>query len=204
MLEGRFILGIGPGGLRSDWEVFGNLDADRNGCSSSASTRCSRSGRAMRRTTRRQILEHQHAQDAAARSRTRRNPQALPATASAEIVVTVVVPNSKGLTAAAARGWHPISANFIHPHWVATHWPTYKEGCERGGHAIARRRLARRAQHFRRGRRGDRAALRARPERRIRLLLLEPHDQAPRSRHARHVQARPRDVRTRSARSTTC
>ncbi len=30
MLEGRFILGIGPGGLRSDWEVFGNLDADRN------------------------------------------------------------------------------------------------------------------------------------------------------------------------------
>src|SRR5919199_6705000 len=30
MLEGRYIFGIGPGGLRSDWEVFGNLDADRN------------------------------------------------------------------------------------------------------------------------------------------------------------------------------
>ncbi|HEV7801390.1 MAG TPA: LLM class flavin-dependent oxidoreductase, partial [Burkholderiales bacterium] len=30
ILEGRFVLGIGPGGLRSDWEVFGNLDADRN------------------------------------------------------------------------------------------------------------------------------------------------------------------------------
>ena len=30
MLEGRFIFGIGPGGLRSDMEVFGNIDHDRN------------------------------------------------------------------------------------------------------------------------------------------------------------------------------
>ena len=30
MLEGRFTFGIGPGGLRSDMEVCGNLDADRN------------------------------------------------------------------------------------------------------------------------------------------------------------------------------
>jgi alkanesulfonate monooxygenase SsuD/methylene tetrahydromethanopterin reductase-like flavin-dependent oxidoreductase (luciferase family) len=44
-----------------------------------------------------------------------------------------VVPSSRGLAAAAARGWMPISANFIHPHWVATHWPMFVEGCERGG-----------------------------------------------------------------------
>src|SRR5438067_866804 len=30
MLDGRFIFGISPGGLLSDSEVFGNLDADRN------------------------------------------------------------------------------------------------------------------------------------------------------------------------------
>src|ERR1043166_7408930 len=30
LLDGRFILGISPGGLMSDAEVFGNLDADRN------------------------------------------------------------------------------------------------------------------------------------------------------------------------------
>ena len=30
MLDGRFIFGISPGGLLSDAEVFGNLDADRN------------------------------------------------------------------------------------------------------------------------------------------------------------------------------
>src|SRR3954454_15953742 len=30
LLDGRFILGISPGGLMSDAEVFGNIDADRN------------------------------------------------------------------------------------------------------------------------------------------------------------------------------
>src|ERR1700710_1579367 len=30
MLDGRFILGISPGGLLSDAELFGNLDANRN------------------------------------------------------------------------------------------------------------------------------------------------------------------------------
>src|ERR671929_5135 len=30
LLDGRFIFGISPGGLLSDAEVFGNLDADRN------------------------------------------------------------------------------------------------------------------------------------------------------------------------------
>ena len=29
ILEGRFVFGISPGGLPSDWEVFGNLDVDR-------------------------------------------------------------------------------------------------------------------------------------------------------------------------------
>ncbi len=30
LLDGRFIFGISPGGLLSDAEAFGNLDADRN------------------------------------------------------------------------------------------------------------------------------------------------------------------------------
>jgi alkanesulfonate monooxygenase SsuD/methylene tetrahydromethanopterin reductase-like flavin-dependent oxidoreductase (luciferase family) len=30
LLDGRFIFGISPGGLASDAEAFGNLDADRN------------------------------------------------------------------------------------------------------------------------------------------------------------------------------
>src|SRR5262249_61398669 len=31
MLDGRLIFGISPGGLLSDAELFGNLEADRNG-----------------------------------------------------------------------------------------------------------------------------------------------------------------------------
>ena len=30
MLDGRFIWGIGPGGLPSDIEIFGNREIDRN------------------------------------------------------------------------------------------------------------------------------------------------------------------------------
>jgi alkanesulfonate monooxygenase SsuD/methylene tetrahydromethanopterin reductase-like flavin-dependent oxidoreductase (luciferase family) len=51
------------------------------------------------------------------------------------IVVTVVAPFSKGVTEAAARGWEPISANFLMPAWVKSHWPKYVEGCERAGRA---------------------------------------------------------------------
>jgi alkanesulfonate monooxygenase SsuD/methylene tetrahydromethanopterin reductase-like flavin-dependent oxidoreductase (luciferase family) len=51
------------------------------------------------------------------------------------IVVTAVAPFSKGVTEAAARGWEPISANFLMPAWVKSHWPKYVEGCERGDRA---------------------------------------------------------------------
>ena len=47
--------------------------------------------------------------------------------------MTAVAPFSKGVTEAAARGWDPISANFLMPQWVKTHWPKYAEGCERVG-----------------------------------------------------------------------
>jgi alkanesulfonate monooxygenase SsuD/methylene tetrahydromethanopterin reductase-like flavin-dependent oxidoreductase (luciferase family) len=39
------------------------------------------------------------------------------------------------VTAAAERGWDPISANFLQPRWVKTHWTNYVEGCARGGRA---------------------------------------------------------------------
>lgn len=49
------------------------------------------------------------------------------------IVVTAVAPFSKGVVEAAARGWDMISANFLLPQWVATHWPKFVEGCARAG-----------------------------------------------------------------------
>src|ERR687891_689365 len=49
------------------------------------------------------------------------------------IVVTAVAPFSKGVSAAAERGWDPISANFLQPQWAKTHWPNYALGCAKGG-----------------------------------------------------------------------
>jgi alkanesulfonate monooxygenase SsuD/methylene tetrahydromethanopterin reductase-like flavin-dependent oxidoreductase (luciferase family) len=51
------------------------------------------------------------------------------------IVVTAILPASNGIAAAAARGWTPISANFVHPWVIQTHWPKYAEGCARAGRA---------------------------------------------------------------------
>ena len=61
---------------------------------------------------------------------------------------TAVAPFSKGVTEAAARGWDPISANFLMPQWVASHWPKYVEGCERVGTPRRSRKLARRQSVF--------------------------------------------------------
>jgi alkanesulfonate monooxygenase SsuD/methylene tetrahydromethanopterin reductase-like flavin-dependent oxidoreductase (luciferase family) len=51
------------------------------------------------------------------------------------IVVTAILPASNGIAAAAARGWTPISANFVQPWVIKTHWPKYAEGCARAGRA---------------------------------------------------------------------
>ena len=51
------------------------------------------------------------------------------------ILGTVVEPYSKGVVELGKRGWYPISANFLLPQWVATHWPLYAEGCKAAGRA---------------------------------------------------------------------
>src|SRR6266851_8205875 len=104
MLDGRFIFGISPGGLLSDAEVFGNLEADRNA-----------------------MFIEDIGQGFIAKPLQRPHPP---------IVVTAVAPFSKGVTEAAARGWDPISANFLMPMWVKSHWPKYVEGCERVGRTV--------------------------------------------------------------------
>jgi alkanesulfonate monooxygenase SsuD/methylene tetrahydromethanopterin reductase-like flavin-dependent oxidoreductase (luciferase family) len=136
MLEGRFLFGIGPGGLRSDWEAFGNLDADRTAmfveCIDQVLALWSNDapydleGRFWRISTRRTLLR-EAGQGLILKPYQQPHPP---------IVVTAVLPASKGLAAAAARGWTPISANFIHPRWLATHWPMHVQGCERGGHPV--------------------------------------------------------------------
>jgi len=133
MLDGRFIFGISPGGLASDAEAFGSLDANRQemfleGIDTvlkiwESDAPYNIEGKYWSISTERtQMLDI--GQGIMSKPLQRPHPP---------IVVTAVAPFSKGVTEAAARGWEPISANFLLKQWVKTHWPKYVEGCERAG-----------------------------------------------------------------------
>jgi alkanesulfonate monooxygenase SsuD/methylene tetrahydromethanopterin reductase-like flavin-dependent oxidoreductase (luciferase family) len=133
MLDGRLIFGISPGGLLSDAELFGNLDADRNAMFLEAINLVLKiweseapyniQGKYWNITTEKTLMKD-IGQGIIAKPLQKPHPQ---------IVVTAVAPFSKGVAEAAARGWDPISANFLMPAWVKSHWPRYVEGCERVG-----------------------------------------------------------------------
>jgi alkanesulfonate monooxygenase SsuD/methylene tetrahydromethanopterin reductase-like flavin-dependent oxidoreductase (luciferase family) len=133
MARGRFLFGISPGGLPSDAEVFGNLDQDRTAMFVEAIDHIlaiwngtppyELKGRFWNISTARTLIP-ELGQGTIAKPYQKPHPP---------IIVTAVAPFSKGVTAAAERGWDPISANFLQPKWVRTHWPNYALGCERGG-----------------------------------------------------------------------
>ena len=133
LLNGRLIFGISPGGLMSDAEAFGNLAANRNEMFVEAINQVLAiwageppykiEGKYWRISTERTLMAD-IGQGILPKPLQKPHPP---------IVVTVVAPFSKGVTEAAARGWSPISANFLMPVWVKSHWPKYVEGCERVG-----------------------------------------------------------------------
>lgn len=133
MLKGRLNLGISPGGLMSDAEVFGNFGNDRLEMFVEAidmvldiwkgDAPYNLKGKFFEVSTARTMIP-EIGQGKILK------PYQLP---HPPIVVTAVAPFSKGVTAAATRGWDPISANFLLPQWVKTHWKSYVEGCDQGG-----------------------------------------------------------------------
>lgn len=133
LLEGRFLFGISPGGLISDAEVFGNLDRDRTEMFVESIDQIlaiwagdapyNLRGKYWTVTTER-TMRTETGQGCIVKPYQRPHPP---------IVVTAVAPFSKGVVAAAQRGWTPISANFLQPNWVASHWPKYEEGCAAAG-----------------------------------------------------------------------
>jgi len=133
MLEGRLNFGISPGGLLSDAEAFGTLGEDRNAMFLESIEMVlsiwqgdppyDLKGRYWEVSTAKTALA-EIGQGRILRPFQQPHPP---------IVGTAVAPFSKGVTAMAARGWEPISANFLMPSWVATHWASYQEGCAAGG-----------------------------------------------------------------------
>jgi alkanesulfonate monooxygenase SsuD/methylene tetrahydromethanopterin reductase-like flavin-dependent oxidoreductase (luciferase family) len=133
--DGRFILGISAGALPSDAEVLGILDQDRNEMFAEAIDvitsiweseppyKLVRPGGRYAVTTEK---TYDDVMGVGILPKTLQRPRP-------EIVGTVVAPFSKGVIAMGARNFHPLSANFLLPQWVTTHWPNYVQGKESVG-----------------------------------------------------------------------
>jgi len=128
MLKGRFLFGISPGGLMSDAEVFGNYQKDRNAIFLESINMVLEiwnsegpydlHGSYFHVSTKSTSIK-EIGQGTILKPFQKPHPP---------IVVTAVAPHSKGVTEAAKRGWMPISANFLLPEWVASHWNKLLEG----------------------------------------------------------------------------
>lgn len=131
LLGGRFMLGISPGALPSDAEVFGNMDMDRPAMFLEAINQVLQiwttqppyniKGQFWNISTERTYIPETGMGTVPVPLQRPHPP----------IVVTAVAPFSQGITEAAARGWDPISAPFLLPQWVKSHWGKYVEGCAR-------------------------------------------------------------------------
>jgi len=137
LAKGRFIFGISPGALASDAEALGMLEEDRNRLFAEAIDvilaiwereppynidfpnnrfKVSTAKTAVPEIGRGVLLK----------------PYQRP---YPEIVGTVVAPHSKGVIAMGQRDFHPMSANFLLPHWLPSHWNNYAEGKSQVGAA---------------------------------------------------------------------
>lgn len=128
LLEGRFIMGISPGGLMSDAEVFGNLDQNRN----EMLVECINTVLKIWESDPPYDIQGKYWNISVGRTMIPEigqgyimKPYQQP---HPPIVGTAVAPFSQGVAEMAKRGWQAISANFLLPQWVKTHWDKYAEG----------------------------------------------------------------------------
>ena len=128
--EGRFIFGVSPGALPSDFEALGMLDVDRNQLFGETIDvilaiwereppyDIELPGNRYKVSTR---LTHDPAIGIGIMPKPLQQPRP-------EIVGTVVAPFSKGVVKMGERDFHPMSANFLLAKWAKTHWVNYAEG----------------------------------------------------------------------------
>ena len=134
LLEGRFNFGISPGGLPSDAEVYGNLGSQRGEMFLECIQQVLEIWRSKPpydiggkywNVSTAQTLMPEIGQGVLPKPLQRPHPP---------IITTVVSPHSPSAVQAGEQGWDIISANFLLPQWVKTHWPKYQEGCATRGH----------------------------------------------------------------------
>ena len=130
LAEGRFIFGISPGALPSDFEALGLLDVDRNKLFSEAidvilAIWQGQPPYDIDLPDNRFKVTTRQTYDPAIGIGIMPKPFQKPLP---EICGTVVAPFSKGVVLMGERNFHPISANFLLAKWAKTHWANYAEG----------------------------------------------------------------------------
>ena len=135
LARGRFIFGVSAGALASDAEALGILGEDRNRMFAEAIDvilaiwereapyAIDLPGNRYKVTTEKNFLP-----DVGRGFMYKPYQKPRP-----EIVGTVVAPHSRGVIAMGERDFHPLSANFLLPHWLPGHWTNYAEGRRRAG-----------------------------------------------------------------------
>ncbi|MGD9536790.1 MAG: LLM class flavin-dependent oxidoreductase [Alphaproteobacteria bacterium] len=134
MSRGRFMFGIGPSGLASDLEMFGNLDPE---------IRNERLAESI------DIILKIWSQDPPYDIKGKHwhvkiTEQIMPELGVGympkpyqkphpPIAMSAMSPFSESVKTAASRGWAPLTANFCPEYVVASHWKKYVEGCEIAG-----------------------------------------------------------------------
>jgi len=136
LLEGRCNFGISPGGLASDWEMFGTLKADRRAMVLEsighiraiweADGPIDRAGEFWTLSTTK-TANPRIGQGLMVKPFQKPHPP---------IFVTAAEPNSQSVANAALHGWNIISANFLLPEWVRTHWETYAQTSAQEGREV--------------------------------------------------------------------
>jgi alkanesulfonate monooxygenase SsuD/methylene tetrahydromethanopterin reductase-like flavin-dependent oxidoreductase (luciferase family) len=135
LAEGRFILGISAGALRSDAEALDILDEDRNQLFAEAIDvileiwnreppyDIDLPGNRFKVTTATSMFE-----EVGVGIMPKPYQQPRP-----EIVGTVVAPFSKGVVSMGERDFHPLSAHFLYDKWLNSHWDNYAQGKQQAG-----------------------------------------------------------------------
>ena len=132
--RGRFIMGIGPGGLVSDLEVFDVGQAELRPLMMQESIDIilrlwsedppyEIDGRFWKISLKNGIWPEFKVGYLPRPYQTPHPP----------IALSLVTPNSASATVAGVRGWIPISGNFFHRRYLRGHWERYAEGCEQAG-----------------------------------------------------------------------
>src|SRR6516225_2346942 len=128
--EGRFVLGISAGALPADAELLGHLNEDRARIFHEAVDALF----ALWTTDAPYNFDKPDNRFKISSAKMGRAEFGLGAVAKPyqkpypEIVGTVVAPSSSSATFFGQKGIHPLSANFLLPQWLKSHWDAYAEG----------------------------------------------------------------------------